>query len=67
LLKRSEEAYVVIVEEEHHEEAKRQCGKDPFGVKFPEMDEPAARLGRVEGAGDGDERDMGGFEVTGYM
>jgi hypothetical protein len=67
LLKRSEEAYVVIVEEEHHEEAKRQCGKDPFGVEFPEMDEPAAQLGRVEGAGDGDERDMGGFEVTGYM
>lgn len=58
---------MVVVEEEHHQEAKRQCGKDPFGVEFPEMDEPAAWLGRVEGAGDRDEGDVGGFEITGYM
>lgn len=58
---------MVIVEQEHHQEPKGQCGEYPFGIKFPEMDEPAARLGRVEGAGDGDEGDVGGFKITGYV
>ena len=56
---------VVVVEEKHHEAADGEGDEDPFHRQVPEVDQPAAVGGGVEGAGVGHAEEVDAVEVAG--